>query len=207
MDNSKVFLKYDSEFKGIQNSVNCFSNYISRNFWLEKNAKLTFNEGRIAQKHSIYDLDFVTNIRKLGHGEAYKCLCVSEEDGMQHKQMKEKVKIKNATCMCVWCKLRNEFTKHNINNKSLTGLSLLCKTNFDILNWTIADIKQIDVKTRKLHSWNRPHHPKRGGCWSTVYVQIRRKKKDTRIVLQNHKKKKNICKNTWIRKNGWWWTW
>lgn len=37
MDNIEVFVKYDSEFKGILNTVNCFSNDIGRSFGLDKN--------------------------------------------------------------------------------------------------------------------------------------------------------------------------
>lgn len=52
--------------------------------------KITFKKGRITATLSIH-LDIVTKIRELEQTETYKYLGINE-DGIQHTQMKEKLK-------------------------------------------------------------------------------------------------------------------
>lgn len=58
----KRLAKDNIELKPHLNSVNCFSDVIRIDFWLNKCEKVTLNEERIAETHLV-DLDLYINIR------------------------------------------------------------------------------------------------------------------------------------------------
>ena len=60
-------------------------------FELDKCAKATFKKGTLAETSSI-KLDINTTIKELEQEESYKYLGINEGDGIQHSQMKEKIR-------------------------------------------------------------------------------------------------------------------
>ena len=54
-------------------------------------------------------------------------------------------------------------TELNVRNKIMAINSLaipIVTYGFNILNWTISEIKRLDIKVRKLLTMNKMHHPK-----------------------------------------------
>lgn len=118
MDDLKLFAKDDNELKGLLNIVKYFSDDICMSFGLDKCAKVTFKKGRILEAPLI-DLDFATKIRELEHDEAYKYLGISEGDGIQHSQMKEKVRKEYYRRVRLVLNTELNSKKQNISHKHL----------------------------------------------------------------------------------------
>ena len=74
-------------------TIKSFSDDIIREFGLDKCAKATFKRGRLADSSNI-ELDVNTIIQDLDQEGTYKYLGVREGNGVQHSQMKEKIRKK-----------------------------------------------------------------------------------------------------------------
>ena len=126
-------------------------------FGLDKCAKATFKGGQLTQTTSL-ELDRSTVIKDLEQEELYKYLGVNESDGIKHSQMKEK--IRKECYRRVRAILKTELNSAN-RIEAINTLAIPVVTySFNIINWTLSDIKKIDVKIRKLMTCNRMHHPK-----------------------------------------------
>ena len=103
-------------------------------------------------------MDRDTVIKDLDQEEYYKYLGVNESDGIQHSQMKEKIRkecYRRARAI-----LKTELNPAN-RIEAINTLAIPVVTySFNIVNWTQSDIKKIDTKIRKLMTCNRMHHLK-----------------------------------------------
>ena len=157
MDDLKLFAKDDKDLEGMLLTVKKFSDDIGMTFGLDKCAKATFKRGKLTQTTSL-ELDRSTIIKDLEQEELYKYLGVNESDGIQHSQMKEK--LRKECYRRVRAILKTELNSAN-RIEAINTLAIPVVTySFNIINWTISDIKKIDVKIRKLMTCNRMHHPK-----------------------------------------------
>ena len=157
MDDLKLFARNDSELTGLLDTVKHFSDDIGMQFGLDKCAKATFTKGKIVKAENII-LDVSTTIKELEHEGMYKYLGIQEAEGVANAANKEKV--------------RKEFyrrvrailqTELNARNKIMAINSLaipIVTYGFNILYWTMPEIKRLDVKVRKLLTINKMHHPK-----------------------------------------------
>jgi hypothetical protein len=85
-------------------------------------------------------------------------LGIEESEGIQHQQMKDRLKQEyNRRVRMV---LKSEL---NARNK-ITAIGALAvpilRYSFGIINWRLEEIKQIDRKTRKMLTMYKMHHPK-----------------------------------------------
>ena len=152
MDDLKLFAKDDKDLEGMLLTVKKFSDYIGMTFGLDKCAKATFKRGKLTQTTSL-ELDRSTIIKDPEQEELYKYLGVNESDGIQHSQMKEK--IRKECYRRVRAILKTELNSAN-RIEAINTLAIPVVTySFNIINWTISDIKKIDVKIRKLMTCNR----------------------------------------------------
>ena len=157
MDDLKLFAKNDNELEGMLQTVKKFSDDIGMTFGLDKCAKASFKRGKLTKSTSL-ELDRITIIRDLDQEEFYKYLGVNECDGIQHSQMKEM--IRKECYRRVRAILKTELNSAN-RIEAINTLAIPVVTySFNIVNWTLSDIKKIDTKIRKLMSCNRMHHPK-----------------------------------------------
>jgi hypothetical protein len=60
-------------------------------FGLEKCAKITFKRGKLIQSQN-FVTDINREIQELEQGERYKYLGIEKSEGVQHQQMKERLK-------------------------------------------------------------------------------------------------------------------
>ena len=157
MDDLKLYAKNDSELEGLLKTVKQFSDDIGMEFGLDKCAKASFTKGRLTSTEAI-EIDSETQIRDLDQEEVYKYLGVNEGDGIQHAQMKEKVR--KEYYRRVRLVLRTELNSQNriiaINSLAVP----VVQYSYNILNWKMSEIRRMDIKTRKFLTMHKMHHPK-----------------------------------------------
>jgi hypothetical protein len=93
----------------------------------------------------------------LEQGKTYKYLGIEESEGIQHQQMKERLKQEYRRLRMI---LKSEL---NARNK-ITAIGALAvpllRYSFGIMNWRTEEMKQIDRKTRKMLTTCKMHHSK-----------------------------------------------
>ena len=60
-------------------------------FGIEKCAKITFKRGKLTHSQNLV-IDTNREIQQLEQGKTYKYLGIEESEGIQHQQMKERLK-------------------------------------------------------------------------------------------------------------------
>lgn len=141
MDDLKLFAKDDGQLDQELGVVKTFSDDIQMEFGLDKCAKATIKKGKLVSGPNT-KLNDKTEIRNLDQDEVYKYLGVDQSDGIQHSQMKEKV--------------RKEYhrqvrlilgTELNAKNKMQAINSLAVPVpqySFGIIDWREAEIQDMD---------------------------------------------------------------
>jgi hypothetical protein len=97
-------------------------------------------------------------IHELEQGKTYKYLRNEESEGIQHQQMKERLKQEYRWRLRMILK-----SELNARNK-ITAIGALAvpvlRYSFGIINWRIEEIKQTDRKTRKMLTMYKMHQPR-----------------------------------------------
>jgi len=147
MDALKLIAKSEEELQKQTQTVKTFSNDIRRDFGLDKCAKITFKKGKLTHSQNLVT-DINREIQELEQGKTYKYLGIEESEGIQHQQMKERLKQEYSRRLRMILKFelnaRNKITA--IGALAVPGL----RYSFGIINWRTEEIKQIDRKTRKM---------------------------------------------------------
>jgi hypothetical protein len=97
-------------------------------------------------------------IQELGQGKTYKYLGIEEGEGLQHQQMKDRLKQEyNGRLRMI---LKSEPNARN-KNTAIGALAVpVLRYSFGIINWRLEELKQIDRKSRKTLTMYKMHHPK-----------------------------------------------
>lgn len=134
MDDLKTYAKNDVEQTGLLRTIKSFSDDIGMEFGLDKCAKATFQRGQLANSSNI-ELNVNTVIQELEQEGTYKYLGVNEGDGIQHSQMKEKIRKEyyRRIRMVLKSELNSENKLKAINNLAVPVVTY----NFNIINWTL----------------------------------------------------------------------
>ena len=157
MDDIKLYGNSDSQLEGLLKTVKKFSDDICMNFGLDKCAKVTFKAGKMQQTANIH-LDADTTIRELDPGETYRYLGMHESYGIQHDEIKRKLRAE-------YIRRVRMVTRSELNavNKiqAINALAIpVISYSFNIIDWQIQELKRLDSKTRKILTLERMHHPK-----------------------------------------------
>jgi hypothetical protein len=91
IDNLKLIVKSEEELQKQIQTVKTFSDDIHMEFGLEKCAKITFKRGKLTHSQN-FVIDINREIQELEKGKTYKYLGIEEGEGIQHQQMKERLK-------------------------------------------------------------------------------------------------------------------
>ena len=91
MDDLKLIGKSDEELQKQIQTVKTFIDDIYMDFGLEKCAKITFKKGKLIHSQNLV-IDINREIQELEQGKTYKYLGIEESEGIQHHQMKERLK-------------------------------------------------------------------------------------------------------------------
>ena len=126
-------------------------------FGLEKCAKIAFKRGKLVHSQNLV-IDINREIQDLEQGKTYKYLGIEESEGIQHQQMKERLKQEYSIRLRMVLK-----SELNARNK-ITAIGALAvavlRYSFGIINWRTEEIKSIDRKTRKMLTEYKMHHQK-----------------------------------------------
>lgn len=156
VDDLKLLAKNDKELEKQLEIVKSFSDDIKMEFGLEKCAKTTFIKGKLSKSKNVSLPD--VEIRSLEHHETYKYLGVEENEGQQHKLMK--TNLTKEYLRRVRALLKTELSaKNKISAIGSLAVPVL-QYSFGIIKWTLAEIKNLDRRTRKLLTMHGALHPK-----------------------------------------------
>ena len=108
-------------------------------FGLEKCAKITFKRGKLTHSQNSMN-DINREIQELEQGKTYKYLGIEEGEGLQHQQMKERLKQeyngRPRMILTSELKARNKIT-------AIGALAVpVLRYSFGIINLRIEDIKK-----------------------------------------------------------------
>jgi hypothetical protein len=134
MDNLKLIAKSEAEFQSQIQAVKTFRDDIHMEFGLEKCAKITFKRGKLISLQNIV-IDNNREIQELEQGKTYKYLGTEESEGIQHPQMKDRLKREYNRRLSMLLK-----SVLNARNK-ITATGALAvpvlRYSFGIINWRL----------------------------------------------------------------------
>lgn len=137
-----------------------------------------------------------STIQQLEQDQAYTYLGIQENHGIQHSEMKSKIikEYKKRLRLICQSELKGSNKFRAINTLAVPVLTY----SFNVVNWKLSEIKNIDRKTRKILTMNRIHHPKsdverlylQRSCGGRGLIQIESHFKVSSIGLQLYLKNK-----------------
>ena len=108
-------------------------------FGLEKYAKITFKRGKLTHLQNLV-IDTNREIQELERGKTYKYLGSDKSGGIQHQQMKERLKQEYSRRLRMI--LKSELNARN-NITAIAALVFpLLGYSFGIINWRTEEIKK-----------------------------------------------------------------
>ena len=157
MDDLKLYARNNNQLETLLHTVKQYSQDIRMDFGLDKCAKATFIKGKLISSNNIKLNEDIT-IKDLNQEGFYKYLGVKEKNGIQHAQMKEDVRKEYYRRIRMI--LKSELNSINritaINSLAVPVVSY----SFNIINWTLSDLRRMDRKTRKMLTIYNMHHPR-----------------------------------------------
>lgn len=165
MDDLKLYGKTEQEIKCLTAKVLEFSNDIGMEFGITKCATMVLKKGKIVDGNDLMLSDGQV-IKGLKIEESYKYLGMLEADTIKQKEMKEK--IKQEYYSRVRKVLSSELNAGNIFQAINIWAVSAFRYSSEILDWTKAELREIDTKTRKLLTMYKAHHPR--ACVARLYL-------------------------------------
>jgi hypothetical protein len=132
VDDLKLIGKSEEELQKQIQMVETFSDDIHMESGLEKCAKIAFKRGKLAHSQNLV-IDINREVQELEQGKTYKYLGIEESEGIQHQQMKERLKQD-----CI--RRLRMILKSELNAKNkITAIEAIAipvlKYSFAIINW------------------------------------------------------------------------
>ena len=155
MDDLKPCGKSAPELESLLNTVRIFSNDISIEFELDKCATLTIQRGSEVQTEGINLPN--NNIRGLNLEKSYKYLGILQAYDIKHVQVKKKAASE-------YTKRVRKVLKSKLNGgNSIRAINSwavpVIRYTAELVDWTQAELEDLDRKTRKLMTDNHALHP------------------------------------------------
>jgi hypothetical protein len=138
-------------------AVTTLNGDIRMEFELDKCAKIVFKKGKLLHLQNLV-VAINREIQELEQGKTYKYLGIEESDGIQHQQMKERLKKEYTRRLGMILKF-----ELNAKNKitAIVALAIpVLRDSFGIINLRSEEIKKIDRKTRKMLTMYKMCHSK-----------------------------------------------
>ena len=152
MDDLKLYGTNDSQLNGLISTVKKVSDDIQMEFGLDKSTKATFKRGKKVSAEGILLNDHQL-IQDLDQAETYKYLGMEEGEGVQHHQMK--VKIKKEYKQWIKLVLNSELNARNRIAAINTLAVPVVLYSYGIIDWKLNEIQDLDKMTRKQLCMNR----------------------------------------------------
>ena len=155
MNDLKLDEKSTAELESLLNTVRIFSNEISMKFGLDKCATLAITKGKVTE---IQGMNLPNNnIKRLNLDETYKYPGILQADDSEQTQVKKKTLIEyNKRVRKI---LKSKLNDGNIIKAINTWVVPVVKYIAGIINWTQAELKDLNRKTRELMSAHHALHP------------------------------------------------
>ena len=155
LDNLKLYGKSIAELESLLNIVRIFSNDISMEFGLDKCATLAIIKSKVTETQSMNLPN--NNIKGLNLDETYKYLGILQADDVKHKQVKKKT-------LSEYNKRVRKILKSKLNGgniiKVINSWAVpVVRYTARIIDWTQAELEDLDRKTRQLMSAHHALHP------------------------------------------------
>ena len=138
-------------------SVRIFSTDIRMAFGIEKCAAVKISKGRVVESEGI-ELPNGDTIKGLEENDGYKYLGILESDMIKNSEMKEKIKKEyfRRVKLILKSKLNAGNVVMAVNSRAVS----LVGYGAGIVDWTKAELQEMDRKTRKIFTMNRALHPR-----------------------------------------------
>ena len=113
-------------------------------------------------------IELDTTIQELEQEGKYKYLGVNEGDGIQHAKVKGKIRKQHYRRIRI-------VTKSELNavNRVEAINTPLVAYSFNIVDWKMEDLRQLDRKTRKLLTLQRTHHTQKLTWIECTFLEMR----------------------------------
>ena len=113
-------------------------------------------------------IELDTTIQELEQEGKYKYLGVNEGDGIQHAKIKGKIRKQHYRRIRI-------VTKSELNavNRVEAINTPLVAYSFNIVDWKMEDLRQLDRKTRKLLTLQRTHHTQKLTWIEGTFLEMR----------------------------------
>ena len=146
VDDLKLYGTNDNQLAGLINTVKHISDDTKMEFGFDKCAKATFKRGKKVQAECI-QLNDNQVIQDLEQSETYKYLGMEEGEGLQHHEMKGK--IRKEYKRRVKLVLKSELNARNKIAAINTLAVPVIVYSYGIINWKLDEIQNLDRMTRK----------------------------------------------------------
>ena len=145
MDDLKLYGTSDNQLNGLISTVKKISDDIQMEFVLDKCAKATFKRGKKVSAEGILLNDHQL-IQDLDQAETYKYLGMEKGEGVQHHQVK--VKIKKVYKQQIKLVLNSELNARNRIAAINTLAVPVVLYSYGIIDWKLNEIQDLDKMTR-----------------------------------------------------------
>ena len=156
MDDLKLYGKTERELNSLVNTVHVITEDIGMKFGMDKCNMMAMERGKMKWSEGIVlpDGETMKQIDRTG----YKYLGFVQDDQIKHKEMKDKVEME-------YNRRVKKLTKSKLlGGNMVAGINAwavgVIRYTAGILDWTIEDMKRMDIKTRKMLTMGGALHPR-----------------------------------------------
>ena len=156
IDDLKLFAGTLNNLKKLLDIVTTFSKDIDMQFGVDKCAYIQISGGKQVNNQAPLEMNDLV-IQPVEEGDTYRYLGQDENIEYVGELNKERVKKELYTrCRKLWSSELSAYNKATAHNTFVTSV---INPTFGIIDWNIEDLKEIDIRIRKIMSMNSSFHP------------------------------------------------
>jgi hypothetical protein len=152
MDDLKLYAKTEEAMKSMTNTVRMISDDVCMTFGLEKCASVLLKRGKLVTGGDLM-LSDGTRIKEIEEGVGYKYLGILQADAVKGHDVKDQVRkeyFRRSRLV-----LRSQLNAGNTIKAINSWAVPVIRYTAGVVEWTVADLLEVDRKTRKLLSIHR----------------------------------------------------
>ena len=156
MDDLKIYGKSEREINSLVSTVELFSTDVGMEFGTKKCGTLVLKRGKVVGSDGL-ELPSGEKIQNVEEG-GYKYLGITEFDRIKESTMKESFRKEylRRTKVIMKSKLNGKNKIKAMNTWAVSSI----RYGAGIIKWTVAELDEMDRKTRKIMTINKEFHPK-----------------------------------------------
>ncbi|XP_063598714.1 uncharacterized protein LOC134775182 [Penaeus indicus] len=156
MDDLKIYGKNEREINGLVSTIEIFSNNIGMEFEAKKCGTLILKRGKVVKTDGL-ELPSGDKIKEV-EDEGYKYLGITEFDKIKDSEVKESFRkeyLRRAKAI-----MKSRLHGRNKIMAMNTWAVSLMRYGAGIIKWNVAELDEMDRKTRNIMTMNKEFHPK-----------------------------------------------